>query len=84
MLIVYIIIGCLIFALTGLIIQFNRLALYRRRIIRHLADSEQTNKLHSDQHNSQQNPFVLSKKQEQQIKQCFLKGTKIKQCIEQL
>lgn len=84
MLIFYIIFGCLIFALSGLIIQFNRLAIYRRRIIRNLADSQQKNKQQCDQHNNQQSPFVLSKKQEQQIKQCFLKGTKIKQCIERL
>jgi len=44
MLIFYIIFGCLIFALSGLIIQFNRLAIYRRRIIRNLADSQQKNK----------------------------------------
>lgn len=72
MLIFYIICGCLIFAVSGAIMQFNRLAIYRRRIIRHLAESHQ------------KSPFVLSKKQEQQIKQCFLKGTKIQQCIEQL
>ena len=72
MLIFYIVCGCIIFAISGLILQFNRLAIYRRRIIRHLANS------------SQVTPFILSASQEQQIKQCFLKGIPIQQCIEQL
>lgn len=72
MLIFYIICGCLIFAISGLIFQFNRLAIYRRRILRHFAK------------NNQPKPFVLSANQEQQIKQCFLKGTSVQQCIDQL
>lgn len=80
MLIFYIICGCLVFAGSGVIMQFNRLAIYRRRIIRHLAESRPS----STQHSNQNSPFILSKKQEQQIKKCFLKGTKIQQCIEQL
>jgi len=80
MLIFYIICGCLIFAVSGLIMQFNRLAIYRRRIIKRLADNRQSSMQYSDQ----KSPFILSEKQEQQIKQCFLKGTKIQQCIEQL
>jgi hypothetical protein len=72
MLIFYIICGCLIFAISGLIFQFNRLAIYRRRIVRHFAKK------------SQRTPFTLSEVQEQQIKQCFLKGTSIQQCIDKL
>lgn len=72
MLFFYIICGCLVFAVSGLIMHFNRLAIYRRRIIRHF--SAMTTKT----------PFVLSDNQEQQIKQCFLKGTSIQKCIDQL
>jgi hypothetical protein len=72
MLIFYIICGCFVFAISGLIMQYNRLAIYRRRIIRHFANS------------TQQIPYILSESQEQQIKQCFLKGISIQQCIEQL
>ena len=72
MLFFYIICGCLVFAASGLIMHFNRLAIYRRRIIRHF--SAMTTKA----------PFVLSDNQEQQIKQCFLKGTSIQKCIDQL
>ena len=73
MLVFYIICGCLVFAISGLIMQFNRLAIYRRRIIRHFST-----------HTEQASPFVLSKAQEQTIKQCFLKGIKIQECIEKL
>jgi hypothetical protein len=72
MLIFYIICGCFIFAASGVIMQYNRLAIYRRRIIRHFAKS------------SQQNPFIFSESQEQKIKQCFLKGLTMQQCIDQL
>ncbi|PKG37572.1 hypothetical protein [Psychromonas sp. Urea-02u-13] len=72
MLIFYIICGCFIFAASGVIMQYNRLAIYRRRIIRHFAKS------------SQQKPFILSESQEQHIKQCFLKGISIQHCIEQI
>ena len=73
MLIFYIICGCLVFAVSGLIMQFNRLAIYRRRVIRHL--SAQT---------EQASPFVLSKTQEKTIKQCFLNGIKLQECIEKI
>ncbi|TEW54145.1 hypothetical protein E2R68_09710 [Psychromonas sp. RZ22] len=72
MLIFYIICGVMVFAISGLIFQYNRLAIYRRRIIRHLATTKQ------------QTPFVLTQAQEQQIKQCFLKGVSIQQCINQI
>lgn len=72
MLIFYIICGCIVFAISGVIMQYNRLAIYRRRIIRHCSA------------HSQQTPFILSTSQEQHIKQCFLKGLPIQQCIEQL
>lgn len=73
MLIFYIICGCLVFAISGLIMQFNRLAIYRRRIIRHLSGLQ-----------TQTSTVVLSKAQEQTIKQCFLKGIKIQECFEKL
>jgi len=66
----------MIFALAGVLMQFNRLAIYRRRIIRHFATLPQ--------YSSQETPFVLSKTQEKKVRQCFLKGIKIQQCIEQL
>ena len=72
MLFLYIICACFVFALSGLIMQFNRLAIYRRRIIRHFSAM------------SSKTLFVPSNNQEQQIKQCFLKGTSIQKCIEQL
>jgi len=76
MIIFYIICGCITFAAAGVIMQFNRLAIYRRRIIRHFTTLPQ--------YSTQETPFVLSKTQEKQIKQCFLKGIKIQQCIDQL
>lgn len=72
MLIFYIICGCIIFALSSVIMQFNRLAIYRQRIIRHFINAG--NPL----------PFILTEQQEQQIKQCFLQGTSIQQCIDNL
>lgn len=72
MVIFYIICSCLVFALSGLIMQFNRYAIYRRRIIRHFA-AQHTPKL-----------FTLSKTQEKKIKSCFLQGVSIQECIEQL
>jgi len=73
MLIFYIICGCLVFALSGLIMQFNRLAIYRRRIIRHLST-----------HTEQASPYVLSQAQEKTIKQYFLEGINIQECIKKL
>jgi nucleoside permease NupC len=72
MLIFYIICGCLVFALSGLLMQFNRRAIYRRRIIRHFA--------------AQTSPdlFILSQPQEEKINQCFLKRVSIQECIDQL
>ena len=72
MLVFYIICGCLLFALSGLLMQFNRRAIYRRRIIRHFA--------------AQTHPevFILSQAQEEKINQCFLKRVSIQECIEQL
>ncbi len=72
MLIFYIVCACIIFAGSGVIMQLNRLAIYRRRIIRHFA------------HINQKIPFILSDNQEQQIKQCFLKGISIQNCIDEL
>ena len=72
MLIFYIICSCLVFVISTVIFQFNRLAIYRRRIIRHFA-----------QH-SQHKPFILSDQQEQQIKQHFLRGDALKVCIHQI
>lgn len=72
MLIFYILCGCFVFALSGLIMHFNRLAIYRRRIIRHLAED------------SEQSPFVLSEKQEKKIKHCFSIGKPIQKCVEEL
>jgi hypothetical protein len=72
MLFFYIICGCLVFAVSGLIMHFNRLAIYRRRIIRHFSAM------------APQTTFVLTEDQEQQIKQCFSKGTSIQKCIDQL
>lgn len=76
MLIFYILCGCVIFAGSGVIMQFNRLAIYRRRIIRHFAATPP--------HNAKPTPFILSETQEQKIKQCFLKGLPIRECIEAL
>lgn len=72
MMIFYIICGCLIFALSGIVMQFNRRAIYRRRIIRHFA-AQSAPKL-----------FTLSKTQEEKIKTCFLQGVSIQKCIDQL
>jgi len=76
MLIFYIICGCITFAGACVLMQLNRLAIYRRRIIRHFAALPQ--------YSAPSPPFVLSTKQEKKIKQCFLKGIKIQQCIDQL
>jgi len=76
MFIFYIICACITFAIAGVVMQFNRLALYRRRIIRHFNTMPQ--------HQAPNPPFVLSEKQEKQLKQCFLKGINIQECIEQL
>ena len=72
MLIFYIICGVLVFAGSGLFMHINRLAIYRRRIIRKLAV------------NSKQTPFKLSEPQEQKIKQSFLKGLSVNECIKEL
>jgi hypothetical protein len=72
MLVFYIICGVLVFAGSGLFMHINRLATYRRRIIRKLAS------------NSEQTPFILSEAQEQKIKKCFLKGLSIDECCAQL
>ncbi|WP_025563104.1 hypothetical protein [Psychromonas sp. SP041] len=72
MLIFYIICGVLVFAGSGLFMHINRLAIYRRRIIRQLAT------------NSKQMPFILSESQEQKIKQSFLKGLSVKECQKEL
>jgi len=72
MLIFYIVCGVLVFAISGLLFQLNRLAIYRRRIIRHYCAL------------SEQPPFILSASQEQQIKHCFLQGISIQKCIERL
>ena len=71
MLIFYVICGFLIFVLSGLIMHFNRLAIYRRRIIRHFQTKQNVT-------------FILSKEQEKTIKQCFLEGLKTEACIERL
>ena len=57
MLIFYIICGCLVFALSGLIMQFNRLAIYRRRIIRHFqhTQSKQVHLFYLKRKNKQSN-----------------------------
>lgn len=70
MLLFYVICGVLIFAVSGLLLQFNRFAIYRRRIIRHFA-------------NTTKHTFILSKSQEKHIKRCFYKGVSIQICIEQ-
>ncbi|WP_413699439.1 hypothetical protein ACLKMH_18555 [Psychromonas sp. KJ10-10] len=72
MLFFYIICGCLIFALSGFVFHINRLAIYRRRIIRHF--SKQTD----------YSPFMLTKGQEAHIKQCFFKGDSVQSCIDTL
>lgn len=76
MLIFYIVCGCIVFALSGMIMHINRRAIYRRRIIRHLAATQQNS--------PKKIPFVLTAAQEQQIKQCFLKGISIQECIDKL
>jgi len=76
MLIFYIVCGCVVFAVSGLIMHINRRAIYRRRIIRHLAATQQNP--------AKQMPFVLTETQEQQIKQCFLEGISIQECIDKL
>lgn len=65
MLFFYIICACLIFAVSGLIFHFNRLAIYRRRIIRHFSNQVGYS------------PFILTKQQEAYIKQSFLKQESI-------
>ena len=72
MLIFYIICGVVVFALSSFLFYRNRLALYRRRIIRQLSDE------------SEQQPFRLSAMQESKIKQYFLDGLKYKECIKEL
>lgn len=72
MLIFYVICAVLIFTASGFIMQVNRLAIYRRRIIRHFAQL------------NQQSPFILSLDQEKKIKHCFLAGMSIQKCIDQL
>ena len=71
MLIFYIICGFSIFVLSGLIMHFNRLAIYRRRIIRHFQTKQNI-------------VFILSKDQESIIRQCFLEALKIEVCIGRL
>jgi hypothetical protein len=70
MLFFYVICGCLIFVASGLIMHFNRLAIYRRRIIRHFSNQVDYT------------PFILLKHQEVTIKQCFTNGKSIQHCID--
>lgn len=72
MLIFYIVCGCLVFFISALVLQFNRLAIYRRRIIVHFSKQ------------AQHKPFILNDQQEQQIKQHFLRGDSIQICINKL
>lgn len=80
MLIFYIVCGCVVFAISGVIMHINRRASYRRRIIRHFVAIQQN----KQQSNAQPPPFVLTEAQEQQIKQCFLKGLSTQECIDKL
>lgn len=70
MLIFYIIVGCLVIAIGSLILQFNRLALYRRRIIAHLSEPNQ--------------PYKLTEQQERLIKHCFSNGDSLQLCIKRI
>lgn len=72
MLFFYIVTGVLFFAVAGVLMHTNRLATYRRRIIRELAKD------------TEQKPFVLSEAQEKKIKQCFLNSVSREDCIKQL
>jgi hypothetical protein len=72
MLIFYIICGVVVFALSSFLYYRNRLALYRRRVIRQLSNK------------SEQQPFRLSATQESTIKQCFLSGFSYENCIKEL
>jgi len=72
MLIFYIICGAVVFALSSYLFHRNRLAIYRRRIIRHLSDK------------AEQKPYRLSDVQESKIKQDFLNGLNYKECITEL
>jgi hypothetical protein len=72
MLIFYIICGATVFALSSYLFHRNRLAIYRRRIIRHLSD------------NTKQKPYHLSAEQESKIKQNFLNGLSYQACITEL
>lgn len=72
MLIFYIICGAAVFALSSFLFFRNRLAIYRRRIIQALAEK------------TGQKPYILSKLQEQKIKQCFLEGLSLQECTKQL
>ncbi|MDN2664803.1 hypothetical protein [Psychromonas sp. 14N.309.X.WAT.B.A12] len=69
MLIFYIVCGVVVFALSSFLFHRNRLAIYRRRIIRDISES------------SQKSPFMLSTQQEQKIKQCFLNGVTREECV---
>jgi len=69
MLIFYIICGVVVFGLSSFLFHRNRLAIYRRRIIRDLSES------------SQQKPYVLTTPQEQKIKQCLLNGVTREECV---
>jgi len=69
MLIFYIICGVVVFALSSFLFYRNRLAIYRRRIIRDISES------------TQQKPIILSNPQEQKIKQCFLNGVTREDCV---
>ena len=73
MLLFYILAGCAVFIIAGSIMHFNRLAIYRRRIIRHYS-----------QQPDQASPFILSDVQEKTIKQSFQTGLSLQQCIEKL
>ena len=76
MLIFYIVCGCVVFAVSGVILHVNRMAIYRRRIIRHFANLPE--------HSEKGVPFVLTEAQEKRIKQCFLNGDAIQLCIDRL
>jgi len=72
MIIFYIVCGLFVFVSSGLFMHMNRLATYRRRVVRYLAS------------NRKQTPFILSETQEQKIKECFSRGFNIDECFEQL
>jgi len=69
MLIFYIVCGVIVFGLSSFLFHRNRLAVYRRRIIRDISESKQ------------QNPVILSTPQEQKIKQCFLNEVTREECV---